>query len=496
MAELKGIRTPRIWPQPARPLNRRTSLGFAVRDFCAQLGVELIPWQDFFFTHALELNRDLTPRFPIVVLELGRQCGKTTVAQWLSLYHLFVARSRLILDVAADLSLARENLFAAADTINDCPWLKVDLKNVRRANGDESIITTPLGYDDIDEDDSITTTTGGRWKIAAPTRRLARGLSLDFIHADEVREWRSEEPFGALQPTMAARPYSQLLITTNAGDSKSVVLNRLRKSPSVGYFGWTAEPDADPQDPRARAQACPGLGYTVSGRALDTAYDTLSLAVFLREYMGITSDLDDSAIPMAAWTACGAPTVARLDTMTGRGLAACFDASPDSDHFTLAVAVRLPGEDGRVQVELVRVWHTTQEVLDDLPGVLGRMKPQATAWFNSGPGGMFHHILRRQPGNTELAGAKAAEVCMALAAMVDARKIVHAAEPELDKQIASTTRVPSADGWRFGRGQEPCDAAYAVAGAASTALTLPRPGKARIRSFSLGYLRFPPISLA
>jgi phage terminase large subunit-like protein len=479
-----GKTRPRICPEPLRPLNRKTSLGFAVRDFCAAAGQELIPWQSFLFTRALELNKDKTPRFPLVLVEVGRQSGKTTVAAWLSLYHLFVARSRLILGVAADLSLARETLFGAADMIDSCPWLRADLKNVRRANGDESIITAPLAYDDVDGDDSITTTAGGRWKIAAPTRRLARGLSLDFIHADEVRDWRSWDPFAALQPTTAARPHSQILITTNAGDSRSVVLNALRRSPGVGYFAWTAEPDADPEDPQALAQACPGVGYNITWRALEAARDSMPLNRFKPEYMGIQTDVDDNALDMAAWRECADPTAARLDTMRGRGLACCFDASPDSDHFTLAVAVRLPGDHDRVQVELARVWTTPQAVLDELPAVLGRIKPQATAWFNSGPGGMFHHILRRQPGNTELAGAKAAEVCMALAGMVTARRLVHAAERELDEQTASTVRVPSSDGWKFGRGQAPCDSVYAIAGAASTALTLPSPGKAKIRSFS------------
>ena len=38
---------------------------------------------------------------------------------------------------------------------------------------------------------------------------------------------------GALQPTTAARPYSQILLTTNAGDSQSVVLNGLREIGAV-----------------------------------------------------------------------------------------------------------------------------------------------------------------------------------------------------------------------------------------------------------------------
>ena len=68
-------------------------------------------------------------------------------------------------------------------------------------------------------------------------------------------------------------PHSQILLTTNAGDSQSVVLNGLResatsgRSPDIGYFSWSAEPGADPLDPAQHSgrPTRPGLQHQRAG---------------------------------------------------------------------------------------------------------------------------------------------------------------------------------------------------------------------------------------
>jgi hypothetical protein len=134
--KLLGKTQPRLWPAPLRPLNRRTSLGYEVCDFAEAIGETVFPWQRWFFIHALELNPDRTPRFSTVLLEVSRQSGKTTAARLLALYRMYVMGSRLVLGVAADVSLARENWRGAVDTIHGCPWLRAELGGVRYANGD------------------------------------------------------------------------------------------------------------------------------------------------------------------------------------------------------------------------------------------------------------------------------------------------------------------------------------------------------------------------
>jgi len=491
VAKLMGKTQPRIWTAARRPLNRRTSLGYEACDFAAAIGETVYPWQRWFFIHALELNPDKTPRFSTVLLEVSRQSGKTTAARILTLYRMYVMAARLCLGVAADVSLARENWRGAVDVINGCPWLRADLAAVRYANGDETVTLDPIEYDDVDGDTSATLATGSRYKICAPNRRAGRGLSVDFLAWDEIRELRTWDSFSALQPTTAARPHSQILLTTNAGDSQSVVLNGLResalsgRSDDIGYFSYSAEPGADPLDVQQWRQANPGLGYSISERAIRAAYDTMPIGRFRTEYMCLQVDVIDSAVDLAAWRECADPAAGTMTALRGRGLAACFDISPDSSHATLAVAARLP--DGRVRAELAGVWTSPQAARAELPGLLDRIRPAATAWFPSGPAGAFASILRARPGSQEFLGTKAAECCMELASLVTARRILHGGEQVLDEHIGGASKVPAAEGWRFGRKGEalPCDAAYACAGAVSAALALPEPHRARIRILEL-----------
>ena len=489
--KLTGKTAPRLWSEPRRALNRRTSLGYEVCDFAAAIGETVFPWQRWWFIHALELNPDKTPRFSTVLLEVSCQSGKTTAVRLVVLYRMYVMAARLVLGVAADVSLARENWRGAVDVINGCPWLRADLAGVRYANGDETVSLAPVEYNDVDGDESATLATGRRYKICAPNRRAGRGLSVDLLVWDELREVRSWDSFSALQPTTAARPHSQILLTTNAGDSQSVVLNGLResatsgRSPDIGYFSWSAEPGADPLDPAQQRQANPGLGYSISERAIRAAYDTMPIGRFRTEYLCQQVDSIDGAIDLQAWRECADPAAGGMDGLRDRGLCACFDISPDSKHATLAVAARLP--DGRVRVELAGVWTDPQAARAELPMLLSRIKPKVTAWYPTGPGGSFASILRARPGSAEITGTKAAEVCMELASLTIARRVLHGGEEVLDEQVGGASKLPSADGWRVTRrGDGWCDSVYAAAGAASAALALPEPKKPRVRMIDLG----------
>jgi len=486
---LTGRTAPRLFPEPLRPLNRRTSLGYQVCDFAAAIGETVFPWQRWFFIHAMEVNPDKTPRFSTVLLEVSRQSGKTTAARVLALYRMYVTASRLVLGVAADVSLARENWRGAVDVIHGCPWLREGLAGVRYANGDETLsVDLPgLEYDDVEGDESVTLAGGSRYKICAANRRAGRGLSVDgLLHIDELREWRTWEPWSALQPTTAAQPHAMILLTTNAGDSQSVVLNGLResalsgRSPDTGLFSWSAEPGADPLDVQAWRQANPGLGYSVSERAIRSAYGTMPIGRFRTEYMCQYVDQLDGAVDLQAWRDCADPAAGAMTALRGRGIAACFDASPDGAHATLAVAVRMP--DGRARVELAGVWTSQQAARAELGPLLDRIRPQITAWYPGSPSAAFASILRKRPGCTEITGARVSEACMELASLITARRIVHGGEEILDAHIGGASRLATADGWRFGRkGEAPCDAAYSAAGAISCALALPEPKRARIR---------------
>ena len=502
MARLLGKTQPRLWTPPLRKLTRATSHGYAIADFADAVGEPLLPWQRWLVIHAMELNPDGSYRFRVVVVLVSRQNGKSSVKRTVSLWRLYVDGARLILGTAQDLSLAREQQNYCLDTIYACPDLAAELVTVRKASGDEwfKVADAEIEYEDKDGDESLTLAGSGRYKIAASNRKAGRGLSVDELTIDELREWRSWEPWSALSKTTMARPNGQTWAMSNAGDDGSVVLNQLRdaalagRDPSIGLFEWSAEDNCELGDWNQIRQANPGLGYTVSEAAIRTALITDPPGVYRTEVLCQRVDQLDGAVDYEAWKAC-ADAAGTMDALRDR-LAACLDVAPDGGHATLAVAGRLP--DGRPRIEVAAEWTSMASVRTELPGWLERIKPRAFGWYPGGPAGEMATILRplalqynRRPGKRvagefpedgRIAGAMASQVCMELAGLVRDRSVVHAGQELADMHIRGASKLTTGDGWRFTRrGEGHCDAAYAIAGAVCAALTMPGRKRARLR---------------
>jgi hypothetical protein len=469
--KLTGSTQPRLWTPPLRPLNRNTSRGYSVCDFSELVGEPLLPWQRWLVIHAMETVPGGDYRFRVIVVLVARQSGKSSVKRLVSLWRLYIDGARLVLGVAQDVSLAREQWQMALDTAQASADLNAELAQVRRVNGDEWFKLA----------------SGGRYKIAAANRKAGRGLSIDELNIDELREQRSWDAWSALSKTTMARSNSQIWCMSNAGDDESVVLNQLRdaalsgRDPSIGLFEWSAPDGCELDDTAAWRQANPGLGHTVSEAAIRTALATDPPNVFRTEVLCMKVDQLDGAIDLAAWNHC--TDAAGTLQEHRRNIAACFDVAPDGRHATLAVAAPLP--DGRARVEIAGAWKSSDEARDELPGLLDRIKPVAVAWYPTGPGAAFATVLRKRAGSTELSGNKVAEVCQELADLVKALRVVHPADPLLDAHIRGANKLNSGDGWRFTRrGEGHVDAAYAAAGAVNLALTMPPVKRARVRMIS------------
>lgn len=466
---LLGRPEPRLFTPPARKLTRHTSRGYEVADFAEQvIGEPLLPWQRWLAIHALELNPDGTFRFRVVLVLVARQNGKTHLLRTVSLWRLFVDGARLVLGAAQSLDIAREAWTACVDTSKTVPELAAEVANVRYANGEQC----------------LTLANGARYRITAATRSAGRGLSVDQLNMDEVREQTNWLPWSALSKTTMARPNGQAWLISNAGDDESIVLNHLREAalagtdPSIFIAEWSAPDGCELDDWDAITQANPGLGHTISEQAIRTALATDPPSVFRTEILCQRVSSLDEAVNLNAWKDCRDPT-GSLEHLRGR-VVACLDVSPDSQHVTLVAAA--PLDDGRVRVEPVAAWTSTEAARFELPGLLERVKPRALAWFPSGPAAALGGALRTLSGTVELKGATVAEACQQFSDLVTARRIVHSGDPLLDAQVAGATKLHQGDGWRYvRRGVGHVDALYAAAGATFLALTQPATiGKPRI----------------
>ncbi len=483
---LVGRAEARLATPPLRELTPETSLGFEAITFAEQvLGVDLLTWQRYWLIHALELKPDGTFRFRTVVTLLARQQGKTFLLKIVALWAMYLGRANLVLGAAQSLDIARESWQGAVELATGSPHLSPEVGNVRQANGEQC----------------LTLTSGARYRIAAATRSAGRGLSVDLLILDELREHRSWEAWGALSKTTMARPNALTVTISNAGDDQSIVLNSLRAAAlagtdvTLGIFEWSAPEGCALDDQAGWVQSMPGLGSTITEAAIRTALATDPPAVFRTELLCQHVDALDAAIDPAAWKLCEDAS-ATLASVRDR-IVYALDVAPDGQHVTLCGAAVL--DDGRIRGEVFGGWGpqdgatATDRARRALPGLLDKLRPRALGWFPSGPAAVLgvdlghqHGVtigrwniprdamLDQAPGLIELTGAAVTEACQSLADVTTGRLFLHSGDPLLNAHVTSSMRLMQGDGWRFvRRGAGHVDAAYAMAGAVRLARLLP-----------------------
>jgi hypothetical protein len=473
-----------------RKLTPRTSYGYAVIWFAANiLRQPLDPWQQWVVIHLGEMLDDGRPRFRQVLVIVARQNGKTHLCVVLSLFWMFVERWPLIFGTSSDLEQAKEAWETAVALAEETPALsgKLNARHKRVGNGQQV-------FWNVDR---------SRYKIGAANSKGGRGKSIDRAIGDELREQHDWDAYNAAYNAMNARARAQVVYITNMGDSRSVVLNSLRrdamdslKTPEherpVAIFEYSAPPGSHPADPAAHAAANPQYGrrmdpdviLSAARRVSKPGADPEELAGFLTEMLCQGVDQLDPAIDPAAWVRCEDP--GPLDTADRAGLAACVDVSPNLQRATLAAAAVL--EDGRVRVETIAEWSgpdTLARLRADLPGWVRLVRPRALGWYPGGPAATLDADLRdrRKDGRAQWPprGVSVAEikadapaVCMGFAALVSQVGVAHSGQELLTAQAEQGEKLWAGDRWVFTRrGAGGVDALYAVAGAAHLARTLP-----------------------
>jgi hypothetical protein len=485
-----GSIEPRLWTPPLRDLGTAehpdydATYGWDVVDFARDvLGEPLDPWQEWVVTHAGELYPDGRPRFRIVLVLVSRQQGKTRLCQVLSLYWLFVERQKTVLGTSTSREYAQEAWAGAVELAEECEDLADEIAEVRKANGQET----------------LTTTDGCRYKIAASNRRGGRSLTINRLILDELREHASWDAWNASVNATNAVPDAQIYALSNQGDDSSIVLDALR-GPAVahiergdgderlGLFEYSAPDGSSPDDLEALAHSCPQLGRrtdpdSIIGAARRAmAAGGEELAGFRTEIMCQRVHLMDPAIDPDHWTRCG--TDEPVDLAQHRAqVALCVDVALDSSHVTLVAAAVIGG---RVHTEVVQAWEgygCLKAVRAELPGIVAQVKPRAFGWFPGGPAAALTAELETRkdrrgwpPRGTAVADIKGdqAAVCMGLAEQVAAHELAHPRDPMLTAHINAAQKLRRGDAYVYARrGTAPIDGAYALAGAVHLARTLP-----------------------
>jgi phage terminase large subunit-like protein len=339
---LRGAIKPRL---QSVPLKGETKLQ-DVKDLCEIIGMPLLPWQEYVLKDMLTVDKTGNWVRKTNLLLIARQNGKTHLARMLILAHLLKWDSKNILIMSSNRSMALDTFRQVAQVLENNDHLKGFVKQIRYANGTESI-------EMLD---------GRRLDVVAATRDGSRGRTADFLFIDELREI-NEEGYRAAIPTTRARPNSQTLLTSNAGDAFSLVLNGMRERAlenppkSFGFYEYSAPQHCKITDRAGWAMANPALSWTITEETLEEAVATSPIENTRTELLCQWISSLISPFPPNSIEDCSDAT---LTMSAGAYTVFAFDKSPSSRDAALVAGQLLP--DGRIGIGVLQTWESLVSV--------------------------------------------------------------------------------------------------------------------------------------
>jgi phage terminase large subunit-like protein len=433
---LYGATEPRLHSPYLKTKNR----GQEVSDLADSIGVPLLPWQRFVIDDMTSISdEDLFIRKTNLVL-VARQQGKTHLARMMMLAHMFLFDSPNVLIMSSNRSMALDTFRQVAYAIEGSSELSKQVRQIRYANGTESIELK----------------NGHRLDVVAATRDGARGRSASFLYIDELREI-SEEGYQAATPTTRAKANAQTLLTSNSGDAFSTVLNSLRQRclenppASLGYYEYSAEQFARIDDPKAWAMANPALGYTVTLEALAEAVATQTIETTKTELLCQWISSTASPWPHLSVEEAGDKD---LKLVPGPLTVFGFDVAPSRRNGSLVMGQLL--EDGRIGVAVLEVFHSDVSI-DELY-MANRISywakqfyPRTVTYDKYTTASIAKRLEMNGIHITDISGQKSYQAAGDLHQALSNKKLVHSGQDELVAHMQNCAAKESDASWRLVR---------------------------------------------
>ena len=442
---LGGVQTPRIHSK----LNDLPSKGQEMIDFATELGINLMEWQRFVCIHGHKVRPDGRWHASELGLIMARQQGKSTLMMLRILTGMFVWGEGLQLASAHRLTTSLETFRQIVGLIETHPKLEKEVKKIRWQHGAEEIELF-----------------GNRRFVVKAANNAARGLSKpETIHLDELREYKDEDAWSSMRYSMMAAKNPQVWIYSSAGDQHSVILNKLREralasattNDPIGWFEWSAEPDAPILLPSgemnwsAFAQANPSLGITIHPDNLKAVINDPP-DIVRTEVLAQWVDTINSAIDAQKWAMCQIDAIP-LDPEQPTWLG--LDLSPDRKFGALVCAQRLSGE--RFYIQLLHTWSNDYSLNDlavanDIAPYVRKYNTQTVAYSKRTSQAVASRLASAGIQTTDMDGGIYAESCDRWLGAINSHRLQHSGQEELTQQTLSAAKLPFGDGsWIIGR---------------------------------------------
>jgi phage terminase large subunit-like protein len=431
---LRGATKPRLQSPPLKGKNKIED----VKQLCEIIKMPLLPWQEHVLKDMLTVDAKGKWIRKTNLLLIARQNGKTHLARMLILAHLIKWETNVLI-MSSNRSMALDTFRQVTDILENNDHLKGFVKQIRYANGTESIEML----------------NGTRLDVVAATRDGSRGRSVNgLLFIDEVREI-TEEGFRAATPVTRAHPNSHTLLCSNAGDAFSTVLNDLRERAisyppkSFGFYEYSAPQYCKIEDRNAWAMANPSLGYTITEEAIEEAIATSPIENTRTETLcqwidslsspwphGVLEETSDSTLEMTA----GAYTVFG------------FDVSPSRRNGSLVAGQLLP--DGRIGIGILETY-SSQVAIDELKmaasikGWADIYKPRLVCYDKYATQTIADRLSQSGVMVEDVSGQQFYKACGDLLEGLVNHRVVHNGQAELIQQMNNCAAKVNDSAWRI-----------------------------------------------
>jgi hypothetical protein len=435
-----------------------------------------LPWQTLTGAVLGETTADGRMKYPIGVVMVPRQCGKTT---WV--FDDVLGRCIEYPDYHAAYTaqtgaMASERFGERASQLASTP-LAAYVK-VRRSAGSERMTVQP-------QQPGV----GGSYLKAFPPRDGAlRGSALDQVIIDEAQE--IEELLGValdqtILPTFTTRPRRQLILIGTAGNEESAYLARYLAlarggAEGVAVIEYGATEDDDPLDPAVWWRVHPGLAAGLTDEAaLRSALQVMGAENFAREYLNVWADSGRRLVPLKMWNRCR-----RVKATPRPGVAPVFGVDVAFDRSASAIVACWPDRDGLPVIEIVEYAPGVDWASARLDELRRTHRPPLIVADSQGPVVTVVDAARRlgvpikSVTPTELATA-----CQSTFDAIESATIGHRSEQPLNSAVQGAGKRPIGDGgWAWGRRTSTVEISSLVAGSLAYWANQRRPARPQVQA--------------
>lgn len=430
-------------PRYATPRPTGPTMGPAITKVMELIGYSPMPWQEWAADVIGELKADGSPRWPMIVISVPRQAGKSALMMSVAVHRILTkpgARVWYTAQTGADAADQwRENL----DKVNASPIAPVFVS--RRANGSQ-VLTCRA--------------TGGRFSPHPPTEEKLHGKQSDLNVIDEGWAFDEAEASALMQaivPTQATRPGAQVIVVSTMGTARSTwfhgLVDRARAGdPGIALLDWGIAPGDDSTDLEVIAAAHPAYGHTVDMASLEDARAQLgATAEFARGYGNRATGSMERLIPLDAWQSVQSSDAIPPDAEIS------FGAAIDIDRTQGAIAAGWISPDGEPMLEVIDVRPGTSWMRERLAELRQRHRSAGTCVDPVGPSGPLADELTRtaRPGDgLELIPINARDLTSTSAEFYDrvlTGRIKIRPDRDLDLAAEIVARRRLGDAWTWSR---------------------------------------------